>query len=250
MGVTMTRPAARPGRTTSSSFSRSRARAITPLVTKAPAQPAHHVDEAREAGLDHGGVVDAAPALARQPHHERRHGDAVIHVGRDEAAAGERGRCRARSGRRPLSTATPLCAASRRCAAMRSLSFTRSSSMPRMIVVALGEGGGDGEDRIFVDHRGRALGRHARRPSAPNGAREVGRPPRRSRRGGSRSSIARPSRRSVSKRPVRVGFSITPSRTRSSEPGTISAATIAKAAEEGSPGTRTRRGPSSAGRRA
>ena len=29
---------------------------------------------------------------------------------------------------------------------------------------ALGERGGDREDRIFVDHRGRALGRHRRRP--------------------------------------------------------------------------------------
>ena len=36
---------------------------------------------------------------------------------------------------------------------------------------ALGEGGGDGQDRIFVDHRGRALRRAPRRPSAANSAR-------------------------------------------------------------------------------
>ena len=44
--------------------------------------------------------------------------------------------------------------------ASRSLSLTRSSARPRMTRRALGEGRGDGQDRIFVDHRGRPLGRH------------------------------------------------------------------------------------------
>ena len=36
----------------------------------------------------------------REPHHQRRHGDAMVHVGRDEAAAGEHGRGHGRSDRR------------------------------------------------------------------------------------------------------------------------------------------------------
>ena len=38
-----------------------------------------------------------------EPHHQRRHGDAVIHVGGDEAAAGGTRPCPARSDRRPRS---------------------------------------------------------------------------------------------------------------------------------------------------
>ncbi len=50
-----------------------------------------------------------------------------------------------------------------------------------------------------------------------------------------------PISRRVAISPVRRGFIITPSTTMS-EPGTISAATIAKAAEDGSAGTTTGRG--------
>ena len=58
------------------------------LTSKSAAHPPHHVDEAREAGRDERGVVDPHRLLARKPHHQRRHRDAVIHVGRDQAAAG------------------------------------------------------------------------------------------------------------------------------------------------------------------
>ena len=60
-------------------------------------------------------VVDRHGRSDGEPQHQRRHGDAVVHVGGDEAAAGGHGRGRARSGRRRRSR--PRCrspAASRR----------------------------------------------------------------------------------------------------------------------------------------
>ena len=71
-------------------------------------------------------------------------------------------------GRRPstirsspsIRCATPLAASPAATAARRSLSLTRSSCSPFIRVVPVGEGGGDGQDRIFVDHRGRARRRH------------------------------------------------------------------------------------------
>ena len=54
--------------------------------------------------------------------------------------------------------------------AMRSDSLTRSSPMPSNLRVALGEGGGDRKDRVFVDHRRRARRRHrdALEPARPD----------------------------------------------------------------------------------
>ena len=66
---------------------------------------------------------------------------------------------------------------------------------------ALGEGGGDRQHRIFVDHRGRALGRHASRPSARRRARAGRRHPRRRHRAGSRKSMSAPISSSVVIRP-------------------------------------------------
>ena len=70
--------------------------------------------------------------------------------------------------------------ARRRSRASRSLSLTRSSARPCITRAALGEGGGDGEDRIFVDHRRRALGRHvdalAARPARTRDRRPARRP--------------------------------------------------------------------------
>ncbi len=56
-------------------------------------------------------------------------------------------------------------------ASIRSLSLTRSSFTPRITVSPLGEGRDDRQDRVFVDHRGRALRRHL-------DPRHVGREPR------------------------------------------------------------------------
>ena len=53
-----------------------------------PPSAAHHIDEAREARGDEGGVVDRDRPVARQAHDQRRHRDAMIHVRRDHAAAG------------------------------------------------------------------------------------------------------------------------------------------------------------------
>src|SRR5215510_4537021 len=51
------------------------------------AQPAHQVDKSREAGGDEGGIVDRHRRLGAEPHHQGRHGDAMIHVGGNLAAA-------------------------------------------------------------------------------------------------------------------------------------------------------------------
>ncbi len=45
-----------------------------------------HRDEVGEAGGDDGGVVDLHRRIGGHPHHQRRHGDAVVQVGGDEAA--------------------------------------------------------------------------------------------------------------------------------------------------------------------
>src|SRR5262249_58853028 len=52
------------------------------------AQRSHQFDEARKARADEAAIVDAHRAFAGQSQHERRHGNAVIHVSLDEAAAG------------------------------------------------------------------------------------------------------------------------------------------------------------------
>ena len=99
-------------------------------------------------------------------------------------------------------------------AARRSDSLTRSSLRPRMRVAPVGEGGGDGEHRVLVDHRGRALGRDvdAAQRRARTRRSATSSPPR------CASSIDldrwRPSRAASSIRPVRSGLVITPSRSR------------------------------------
>ena len=59
------------------------------MCTNIGAQPAHQLDEAGEARGDEGSIVDLAPAFRwPSPMTRTRHGDAVIHVRRDQAAAG------------------------------------------------------------------------------------------------------------------------------------------------------------------
>src|SRR5271169_20282 len=50
-------------------------------------EPAHKIDESGKARGDETRIVDPYRLRARHPHHQRRHGNAVIHVRRDEAAA-------------------------------------------------------------------------------------------------------------------------------------------------------------------
>ena len=64
------------------------------------AEAAHQVLIFGEAGGDHGDVIHRDRLLRRQAHGEEAHGDAVIHVGGDGAAAGHLSPCRSRSGRR------------------------------------------------------------------------------------------------------------------------------------------------------
>ena len=89
------------------------------------------------------------------------------------------------------STVTPQASGRRQSAARRSLSLTRNSSSPRMTVRAFGKGGGDGEDGIFVDHAGRALGRHLDAVQRTRSAREDRPLPRRHCRAGWRWSMSR-----------------------------------------------------------
>ena len=121
-------------------------------------------------------------------------------------------------------------------AASRSDSLTRSSSSPCISVSPSAKDGGHRQHRIFVDHRRRALGRHGdalQLGSAHAQIRDI-----------LAAGIARideldrrrPSPAASVIRPVRVGFISTFSMVMS-EPGTISAATSGKPAEDGSPGT-------------
>jgi hypothetical protein len=75
--------------------------------------------------------------------------------------------------------------------------------------LAFGEGGGDGEDRIFVDHRGRAMRRHVDAPELRAADAQVGDVLAPSTRGFEDLDLA-PISISVVMRPVRSGFIITP----------------------------------------
>src|SRR4029077_6313882 len=72
----------------SRSCSRSKLAAIESPLAQIPPHRAHHLDEAREARCDERGVVDLHGLLARKPHHERGHGDAMFHGGGARAPAG------------------------------------------------------------------------------------------------------------------------------------------------------------------
>ena len=129
------------------------------LAPRSRAQAAHQRREAGEAGGDHAGFVDATGCSRGEAQHQVAHGDAVIAVGVPAGAAAHR--VIGAAPRRPRSgpPAPPRPRRRRRSgraaiSASRSLSLTRSSPRPRMTVAPLGEGGGDGQDRIFVDHRG------------------------------------------------------------------------------------------------
>ena len=124
-------------------------------------------------------------------------------------------------------------------AARRSLSLTRSSCRPAHARLALREGGGDGEHRIFVDHRRRARRRARRRPCSARCAHaQVGDvlaaldAAVRARR------CRRPSRAASSAGRCAAGSSSCPRRRRPS-PARSAPPPCGKAAEEGSAGTTT-----------
>jgi hypothetical protein len=104
-------------------------------------------------------------------------------------------------------------------------------------VRAAGAGRGDREDRVLVDHRGRALGRHLDALERARAHDQVADRLAASVRGSRGSDVAAHLDQRLDE-PVRSGLRPT-SRIVTSEPGTSSAATIGKAAEDGSPGTRT-----------
>src|ERR1700682_1961151 len=57
------------------------------LLNKLGPEPAHHRDEIRKAGGDEGRVVDLDRLVGGKAHHQRRHRDAMIHMGGDQGAA-------------------------------------------------------------------------------------------------------------------------------------------------------------------
>ena len=122
-------------------------------------------------------------------------------------------------------------------AAIRSDSLTRSSSSRARSVRPCGEGGGDEQHRIFVDHARRESRRHFDRRSARSGARADRRPARRRRRAGSSSAMSAPiiAQRLEQPGAGRVEADILDRRRR--EPGTIERGDHQNAADEGSPGT-------------
>ena len=63
----------------------------------------------------------------------------------------------------PACDNTPLAVSPAWIAARRSLSLTRNSAKPFHARRALGKGRGNGKNGEFVDHRGRAMGRHPHR---------------------------------------------------------------------------------------
>jgi hypothetical protein len=114
--------------------------------------------------------------------------------------------------------------------------LTRSSSSPKHHRLALGEGGGDGEHRIFVDHRRRAIRRHGDALQLRTAHAQIGDILAAGIARIERFRCRRPFPAASAIRPVRVGFISTFSMV-TSEPGTMSAATSGKPAEDGSPGT-------------
>ena len=107
----------------------------------------HQRDEGREARLDHGAVVDGHRVAGGEPHDEERHGDAVVEMGRDRAAARDRAAEPVHDEIVALDrVGTPACASPPATAARRSDSFTRSSCRPSHPGRPFGEGRRDGED--------------------------------------------------------------------------------------------------------
>ena len=113
-----------------------------------------------KAGGDHGGVVDRHRFPAREPHDQEAHGDAVIHMGRDQAAA-----LRDAAALDDEIVALDRVRNVRGGEAGGDRGETVAFLDPELVQAAHprrpgGEGRGDREDRIFVDHRGRARGGH------------------------------------------------------------------------------------------
>ena len=170
-------------------------------------------------------VVDGHRPFGGEAEHEEGHGDAVVEMGGDEpsaAAAPCRRACRAPRPSSP-SDSDAVRLSPRATAARRSLSLTRSSSRPCISVSPSREARGDGEHRIFVDHRRGAACRSPSRPSARSRAR-AGRDVLAAGARWLRMSMSAAHLLQRQSRPVRVGFSSTFSIVMS-EPGTISAAT-------------------------
>ena len=133
--------------------------------------------------------------VARQAHHQRRHGDAMVHVGRDRAAARHARPlpCTIRSS--PAISTVDAVGAQHVGGGGEAVGFLDAQLLEAAHHGgAVREGRRDREHRILVDHRGRALGRHLDAAQLPSRARGNRPSARRRRRAPPASRCARPSR--------------------------------------------------------
>ena len=125
-----------------------------------PPRP-HHVHEAGEAGGDHAGLVDPHRLARGQTQDQVAHGDAMVAVGLDQRAA-------ARGFAGPVDDEAfrlllDVDAAGLETGRHQGDSVTLLDPHLAHAAhhrIAGGEGGRHGQDRIFVDHAGRAARRH------------------------------------------------------------------------------------------
>ncbi len=119
----------------------------------------HERDELGKARRHHARVVDRHRLAAGQPHGEKCHGDAVVEVRRDRAAAAHAARATDREriafGARDDAVGRQPGNGRRQPVALLHLQLGQAVHAR----LAIGEGGDDGEDRILVDHARRAMRR-------------------------------------------------------------------------------------------
>ena len=138
---------------------------IAMIIGDAPgnsrSEPGHHLEEARETRRDHRAVIDRDRAARGEAHDQEAHGDAVVEMGRDRAAA--RGLALAALDDEIVALDRVRDAAGRKARRDRreTIAFLDAQfAQAAHARLASREGRGDREHRIFVDHGGRARGRH------------------------------------------------------------------------------------------
>ncbi len=125
-------------------------------------QSVHQRDKAREAGINRGAVIDPDRPLRGKPQHQEGHGNAMIEFDGNLGTAG--GLCPfAAAHRQAVLTFGDIDTTGQKTlghGAETVALLDPQLSQPQHPRLAFGEGRGDAEDGIFVDHRGRPAGRH------------------------------------------------------------------------------------------
>ena len=139
------------------------------------AEPVHEVDEAGKAGVDRRPVVDADRRRRRHAEDEKGHGDAMVELRRDGAAA--RRRHSSAVDGQAVAVGRDLSPAGGETAddGVEPIALLDAQlAEPVHHRAAVRGGGGDGKDRIFVDHARRALGRHLDAVQRAGAHRQIG----------------------------------------------------------------------------